>query len=334
MTQARSSLISLSDTAYYHCISRCVRRAYLCGQDDYSGRNFEHRRVWVIERLRLLSQVFAIDICAYAIMSNHYHLVLHVDEQQANSWSDREVVKRWGLLYQLPALVALWQKNELMSDSEYLKVSEVITMWRQRLMDISWFMRNMNEYIARQANKEDQCTGRFWEGRFKSQALLDERALLTCMAYVDLNPVRAGMTETLTDSEYTSIHERIHGKTCNEDSGQGQTRKLTSKALFPFLRSQQAHDKGCQSIPAVGIDYSLLDYIELVECLGKIIRPDKVGYLTENRLNLRQQLGVDDEQWQRLCAQFGRHFCCAVGGMDELRDYAKHTHRSWVRQPS
>ena len=90
MTQARSTQVSLQDTAYYHCISRCVRRAFLCGEDSYSGKSFEHRRVWIVERMRLLSQVFAIDVCAYAIMSNHYHLVLHVDTATAKSWSDEE----------------------------------------------------------------------------------------------------------------------------------------------------------------------------------------------------------------------------------------------------
>ena len=82
MTQSRSSLISLSDTPYYHCISRCVRRAFLCGEDHYSGQSFSHRRQWMIDRIRALSDIFAINVCAYSIMSNHYHLVLHVNEAE------------------------------------------------------------------------------------------------------------------------------------------------------------------------------------------------------------------------------------------------------------
>ena len=85
MTQSRASQISLDDTPYYHCICRCVRRAFLCGRDHCSGQDYEHRRQWVVDRLALLVQVFAVDLCAYAVMSNHYHLVLKVDRHRALS---------------------------------------------------------------------------------------------------------------------------------------------------------------------------------------------------------------------------------------------------------
>jgi len=95
MTQSRQSQISLSDTPYYHCISRCVRSAYLCGEDKYTEKSFELRRQWIVERMYFLASVFNIDICAYAIMSNHYHLVLHVDDTLNESLSLQEVCKRW-----------------------------------------------------------------------------------------------------------------------------------------------------------------------------------------------------------------------------------------------
>lgn len=99
MTRARNQLISLDTTPYYHTISRCVRRAFLCGEDTLTGKNYEHRKQWAIDRLRELSGVFAIDICAYAIMSNHYHLVLRINAQKAEGWSDAQVIERWGKLF-------------------------------------------------------------------------------------------------------------------------------------------------------------------------------------------------------------------------------------------
>ncbi len=209
MTQARRNLISLSDTPYYHCVNRCVRRAFLCGEDRHTGRSYEHRKQWIVDKIKELSSLFAIDVCAYAIMSTHYHAVLHVDEKRSLEWDDEEVVERWKRLFRGVLLVDRYMSGQCGSDAEAEKAREVIRQWRERLSDISWYMRCLNEHIAREANKEDCCKGRFWEGRFKSQALLDEKALLACMAYVDLNPIRAGLSETLEGSDYTSIQERI-----------------------------------------------------------------------------------------------------------------------------
>ena len=111
MTRPRKELISLSDTPYYHIVSRCVRRAFLCGVDQHTQTNYEHRRQWVEERLRLLSSLFAIDLCAYAVMSNHYHLVIKLDSAQAEAWNDQEVINRWTLLFKGPLLIQKQQQN-------------------------------------------------------------------------------------------------------------------------------------------------------------------------------------------------------------------------------
>ena len=210
MTKPRTQLVSLEDTSFYHCTVRCVRRAYLCGDDHDSGRNFGHRKQWLVSRLRFLSYVYAIDLCAYAVMSNHYHVVMHVDQARAQAWSDEEVVESVGCSCITVPLVDRWLADRsAMGQAERDKATEMINEWRERLCSLSWFMRGVNETIARMANKEDACTGRFWEGRFKSQALLDEAALLTCMTYVDLNPIRAGMETTAEDSDFTSIQQRL-----------------------------------------------------------------------------------------------------------------------------
>lgn len=99
MPRPRRTLISIEDTAYYHCCSRVVRRAFLCGDDKYTGKNYDHRRGWVEEQILKLSEVFAIDVAAYAVMSNHLHVVLYINLDTENSWSDREVVEQWHNLF-------------------------------------------------------------------------------------------------------------------------------------------------------------------------------------------------------------------------------------------
>jgi REP element-mobilizing transposase RayT len=83
MTLPRKQLVSLDSTPYYHCVSRCVRRAFLCGKDPVSGKNYEHRREWLEKRIIYLAQYFCVQVAAYAVMSNHYHIVLRVDKETA-----------------------------------------------------------------------------------------------------------------------------------------------------------------------------------------------------------------------------------------------------------
>ncbi|BCV59275.1 hypothetical protein TUM17384_32200 [Shewanella algae] len=148
MPRPRYAQVSLEDTPFYHCISRCVRRAFLCGVDDYSGKSYEHRRDWVESRLLELAAVFAIDLCAYAVMSNHLHLVLRVDLKTATEWTLEQVLQRWHLLYSGTLLSQRFLRSETLSDIEYLTLQQTTEVYRQRLMDISWFMRALNEPIA------------------------------------------------------------------------------------------------------------------------------------------------------------------------------------------
>lgn len=140
MPRPRSQLISLSDTPYYHCVSRCVRRAFLCGKDDYSGQCFEHRREWLEEQLLLVADVFAIKICAYAIMSNHYHVVLNVRTDLAQSWTPKEVAERWHKLFCGTAMSTKFLKGVELSKVENLALKPLILLWRERLTDIFWLV--------------------------------------------------------------------------------------------------------------------------------------------------------------------------------------------------
>ncbi|UML93572.1 transposase [Shewanella xiamenensis] len=307
MPRPRRTQISLEDTPYYHCCSRVVRRAFLCGDDSYSGKNYDHRRAWVESLLFELEAVFAIDVAAFAVMSNHLHLVLRVDIETANHWTDREVLEQWHKLFKGDALTQKFAKGELVEAHEVSRLKHSIALYRSRLCDISWFMRCLNEPIARQANQEDNCTGRFWEGRFKSQALLDEAAVLACMAYVDLNPIRAQLADTLEQSDHTSIQLRIRAALNGEQPSN----------LLPFIGNE------CDNQPN-GIAFSLTDYLQLVDDTGRIIRNDKRGSISESSGKILNRLNIPHDNWLKLTTEFGKLFYGPVGTLQELTDYCEH----------
>jgi hypothetical protein len=162
MTRARREFISLESTPYYHCVSRCVRRAFLCDEDRYTQKNYVHRRQWIVDRLKQLTDVFAIKLAAFSCMSNHVHTIVRIDLDQALQWSDEEVVDRWCKLFNGEVIVNRWRCGELLCKAEETVVTSVIEEWRNRLFDLSWFVRCLNEHIAGLANQEDGCKGRFW----------------------------------------------------------------------------------------------------------------------------------------------------------------------------
>ena len=171
-----------------------------------SGRSYEHRKEWVESRLLMLSEVFAVNLYGYAVMSNHYHAVVEVVPSRVSELEDEEVARRWVRLSpRLDEESATRRREAMMRNRE--RLGEI----RNRLGSLSWFMKYMNEPIARAANREDGCTGRFWEGRFKSIALLDEGAVIGCMAYVDLNPIRAKLALRVEQAPYTSVKRRVEG---------------------------------------------------------------------------------------------------------------------------
>ncbi len=323
MTRPRSTLVSVQDTPYYHCIGRCVRRAYLCGEDVVTGKSFAHRRQWMLERLKLLTETFAIELCAYALMSNHYHLVVRIDEQQVEQWSAREIVERWTRLYSGPEYARRFLNGEPLSTLEQTLLDQQISVWSARLNDLSWFMRCLNEWLARLANQEDGCKGRFWEGRFKSQALLDEGALLTVMAYVDLNPVRAGIAMTLTESDFTSVQQRLFEIARGTKASASEQAQATP-TLLPFAGAL------CQD-PTPAIPFNLQDYLELVDRSGRVIRTGKRGALPEQAPKLLTALGIEPAEWFKTVTQLQGRFELFVGAPHRLRQIAEQRGWRWVR---
>ena len=314
MTLPRKSLVSLDDTPFYHCVSRCVRRAFLCGTDHYSGKDYEHRREWLETKLLSTADVFAIKLCAYAVMHNHYHVVLHVRPDIASDWTDLEVVKRWHQLFNGTLFSQRFARGDLLLKVEHQVLKKDIKVWRSRLTNISWYMRIVNEFIARQANAEDRCTGRFWEGRFKSQALLDDRALLACMTYVDLNPIRAKVAKTPESSEFTSIQKRIKLV---------KNKKELHRSLEPFVGIQEKE---------IGIPFKLIDYLELVDWTGRIIRADKRGVIANSLPPILKRLDIDADAWATLTTKFETQFNHWVGAEHIVRKVC--ADRAYQRIPS
>jgi len=304
MTRPREVLISLADTPYYHITSRCVRRAFLCGVDHYSGQNYEHRRQWVVDRIRLLSSLFAIDVCAYAVMNNHYHLVLKLCPEQVDGLADDDVMDRWCALFKGPLLIQRYRDGEDLKPFERNTVSDIVNVWRSKLASISWFMRCLNQPIARQANLEDKCTGKFWESRFASQALKSEEALLSCMAYVDLNPVRAGISDTPESSSYTSFRERLESEFDLQQAIDGQTESGDLLDFMTPLKPLLPFENRLIDNWQAGILFDFEDYLNLVDWTGRIIRSDKRGHIEEYLPPILARLEISADQWRMNTTQF------------------------------
>ena len=240
-------------------------------------------------------------------MSNHHHVVLHINMAQAHNLSDLEVCERWHKLYKGTLLTQKFVKSEPLDEAQWLAVKEKLDHWRLELANISRLMWALNEPIARMANAEDQCTGRFWESRFKSQALLDEKALAACMAYVDLNPIRAKMAKTPESSDHTSIKRRIE----NQETNNPQPLKLAEFVGNPREPMPQ------------GLPFHLQDYVQLVDITGRAIREDKRGFIDNNLPPTLERLNISSREWLVLTTQFESKFKSLAGCKEKLMLAAK-----------
>ena len=219
MAIPRRLLVDLENPCAYHLASKCTRGMFLCGWDRRTRKQYRHRRRWLVKRARALAQYFAVDLLTYAVMSNHFHLVVFYDPKACDTWSDEEVARRWVDAFPPPrpssavrgkfASERTWERRK--ADRRELVLSDPTRLERARatLGSLSSFMKHLKQPIARRANREDDCEGHFFEQRFYSGALLNEKAIIAASAYVDLNPVRADLVERLDEYEEASIAERV-----------------------------------------------------------------------------------------------------------------------------
>lgn len=290
----------------YHCVSRCVRRAYLCGKDSVTGRCFDHRKQWIEDRILELANLFAVAIHAYAVMSNHFHLVIETNPAATRKWSDEEVARRW-----LALSTRAEADNELLEYRVAALVAqpERLALLRERLGNLSWFMRYLNEPIARRANCEDECTGHFWEGRFTCQALLDDAAVLGCMVYVDLNPVRAGLVSTPETALHTSVHRRAR-------TGKPHHRRL--RPVNASIRPQ---------LPPI----TTAQYLTLVDWTGRRLYAADKGSIPTGLPPILTRLTMRPRQWLIQVSATESHYWRAIGRTEALLAYAHDAGLNWLR---
>ena len=321
----RSEIIATDEVQVFHLVNRCVRRTFLCGNDPQTGRDYSHRKLWIRRRLEQLAAIFGMDILGYGVMSNHLHVVVRTRPDLVRKWTDQQVALRWWTLFpqrkNADGSAAKPTKQELYA---ILKDQSALKERRLRLSDISWFMRCLAEPVARRGNREDDVTGRFWEGRFKAHPVLDEPALAACMAYVDLNPIRAGIAKTPESSEFTSICDRIHDqrKAAQKRSKQAaaiQTEHgeragwLAPVPLQPTHKTsrqkptvRRAGNKGC-------LPMSLEQYKRLLEWTGKQLRKLQTDEIPSEAAAILKRLQINPESWLPMVQRFRKHFRFAAG---------------------
>lgn len=309
MTRPRSHIAPPDLPGTYHCIQRCVRQAFLCGVDKSSGRSFEHRKAWIEARIALIAECFAVSIHAYAVMSNHLHLVLGVDPGATMVWTDQEVAARWVRLFppREDSRTAIARKRERL-----LGQPTRLAIIRQRLGSLSWLMRCLVEPIARRANREDGCKGRFWEGRYKCQALCDERSLLAAMAYVDLNPIRAGIAEDLATSTHTSVARRI--------ASARQDATTLTRPLGPIAGGLR-RDCGL----------SIADYLQILDWTGRARTAGKGGRILDTAPAILSIIDHDPQRWATRVAAFGSGWARAAGSAQDLIALAERLGQRWMK---
>jgi len=345
---ARRETVSPQERQILHINQSCVRQAFLCGNDAASGRCFEHRREWIRERLEFLASVFGIDCLTYTILSNHLHLVLRSRPDVVAQWSDEQVARRWLRLYPhrrepdgspcepTPPEIDMIVNNP-----------EVLAERRERLSDVSWWMRCTSENIARRANAEDGCRGRFWGGRFGCQLLLDEASLLACSMYVDLNPIRAAMCEKPEESLFTGVKDRIDDlaerkqttRSGTHDWERSRSRKR-SGWLSP-IEIREATDALGADLDASGrraskqgfLPISLVRYLELLDWTGRQLRSDKRGSIPSHLAPILARLGLDEVAWCDLVSRFRKIFKRAAGTRESLATEAARRGQSCLHAP-
>ena len=326
---ARVEIFQPDEIAIVHVMNRTVRRCFLLGDDPLTGRNYDHRKEWLEIQLKRQAGLFGIDLLCQSIMSNHFHLVLRSRPDVFAVWDDSEVARRWMTLCPVrrkpngePETPTEVELNSIRRDKQ--KLTEI----RSRLSDISWWMRLLCQHIGQRANREDEEVGKFWQARYQAVRLLDEASLLACAAYVDLNPIRAALAETLEQSDFTSVQKRIDSLKARAKS---PCRSAPDRAARPdgylapleiderndavgpccHQQGRRCSDKGFLPMPAAR-------YIQLLDWTARQWSGTRRGRTPPGLAPVFERLGISGKVWCQLVRQFGRLFYAVAGKPHEI----------------
>ena len=332
---ARVEVFSSDEIAIVHVLNRTVRRCYLLGDDPLTGKNYDHRKQWLEDQLRRLAPLFGIDLLCHAVMSNHFHLVLRSRPDVVATWDDSEVARRWMMLCprRKDALGNALEPTEAelnMIRRNAKRLAEI----RSRLSDISWWMRLLSQNIAQRANRDDRETGKFWQARYRAVRLLDETSLLACSTYVDLNPIRAAMAQTLETSEYTSVKHRIEALRSSARGTKAAGAHPPDGYLAPLSIDERrdptgpcAHTQGLRASDKGFLPMPVADYLELLDWTARQIVRGKRGSTPASARPVLERLGISAPTWCALVKDFG-HLFYAVAGQPHRIDEHQSRRRS------
>ena len=330
----RRDLIDESVVGIYHCTARCVRRAFLCGQDPYSGIDYSHRKTWIRDRLVQLAAIMAVEPSFYAAMDNHIHVLLRNRPDLVERWSDEEVLRRACRLfvYKFEQLGVEDQEPTDEQLRQFTQDQKLVQEMRARLSSISWLMKCLCERIAKRCNEEDGVTGHFFEGRFSSKRILDEAGIIICGVYVDLNKVRAGIARLPEDSEFTSAFDRIQGRAARQKGASPEVASRFDGWLTPiqvegdgqqYPAGQRASDKGVLSM-------SLDDYLELLDWTARELRAEQGGAIPGGLPAILERLGLQERAWLACIRDFQSLFKTAIGSASSLARHAQRLGHRWL----
>jgi len=333
----RCEIMDKSEVGTYHCFNRCVRGEELLG-DITGGKHYDVRKDWLLEMLITLASIFSIDILKYAVMDNHLHLILRNRPDVVKKWSKTKILRHAMRLFPEKFRRKGWyvEPGEAIP-RQLLENTKLIEVMRDRLSDISWLMKVLQERIARRCNKVDKKSGHFWAGRYKSEKLEDDGAVLACAMYIDLNWIRAGKAKTPETSRFTSAYRRIRGmqarrrkkKGAQEEGIQldGHLAPLNINGDYPgedlAALDLRASNRGT-------LEMTLEMYLTLLDIVGRMLKTGK-GSIPDKYVGILERLGLDATYFADYVETYGMWSRRFVGAQNKLREAAERLKQQWVK---